>query len=266
MTENGRTPSGRFAAWRHETERRLAPHVDEAWAETFLLELRLRDVPGRAIGDALAEIESHCVESGETATEAFGDPTAYARSLDLPTTAEPATFPLGTALRWVLQATGLLITTAAAPAWLADEALEPTTGLLAIALVVGASIVAVHRAAERVLRLVVAHPVVAWLLMMLHLAAMALLMLVLDDVLIRVAPGPSLTVGLALLVAGTLAVLQQLRRDTTADDDPVTATVEPPQGPTRAARVLGRVRYAPAFLAPLAAVLFVAVAILAPGR
>lgn len=262
MTEPGRTPSARFTAWRYEAEHRLAPHVEETWAEAFLLELRLRDVPGRAIGDALTEVESHCVESGEPAAEAFGDPTAYARSLDLPTTTDPLAFSLGTALRWVLQSTGLLITTVAAPAWLADEALEPTTGLLAIALVVGASLVAVHRAADRVLRFVVGHPVVAWLVMMLHLAVMAALMLVLDDVLARVAPGPSLVVGLVLLVAGTLAVLQQLRRDTSADDDPVTATVESSPGPTRAARVLMRFRYAPAFLAPLAAVLFVGLDVL----
>ena len=42
------------------------PHVEQDWAEAFLLELRLRGVGGRRIGAALAEVEAHCAESGES--------------------------------------------------------------------------------------------------------------------------------------------------------------------------------------------------------
>ncbi|GAA1343837.1 hypothetical protein [Arthrobacter roseus] len=54
------------------------------WLDSFTLELRLRDVPGVAIGDAVATVEEHCSDSGEDAQSAFGDAREYARSLDLP--------------------------------------------------------------------------------------------------------------------------------------------------------------------------------------
>ncbi len=69
---------------RYTIERRHAPHVDPRWAEALLLELRLQGVAGARIGAVLAEVDAHVVDSGETAQEAFGDPVAYARSLDLP--------------------------------------------------------------------------------------------------------------------------------------------------------------------------------------
>ncbi len=56
------------------------PEMDE-WRHAFLLRLRLRDVPGARIGEALAEVETHCADGGQTAHEAFGDPVAYADAL-----------------------------------------------------------------------------------------------------------------------------------------------------------------------------------------
>lgn len=59
--------------------------MDE-WRDTFLTELRLHEVPGSRIGEALAEVDTHCADSGEDPTEAFGDPIEYAASIarDLP--------------------------------------------------------------------------------------------------------------------------------------------------------------------------------------
>ena len=51
------------------------------WIDDMVVELRLRDVTGAAIGDAVASVESHCADSGETPREAFGDPREYASSL-----------------------------------------------------------------------------------------------------------------------------------------------------------------------------------------
>lgn len=51
------------------------------WADEFLLELRMRDVPGPRIGDLLAEVESHCADSGDDPTTAFGDPRTYAATV-----------------------------------------------------------------------------------------------------------------------------------------------------------------------------------------
>jgi hypothetical protein len=54
--------------------------ADDAWREAFVLELRLREVPGSVIGEALAEVDAHCADSGQTPQEAFGDPVRYAAS------------------------------------------------------------------------------------------------------------------------------------------------------------------------------------------
>lgn len=62
----------------HSFEQRLAPHVNPAWSEAFILEARLRGVLGTVIGDALAEVDAHVVDSGQSAEEAFGDPKDYA--------------------------------------------------------------------------------------------------------------------------------------------------------------------------------------------
>lgn len=54
--------------------------TDEEWVEEFVMALRMREVPGPRIGDLVAEVRSHCAESGESAEEAFGLPRAYAAS------------------------------------------------------------------------------------------------------------------------------------------------------------------------------------------
>lgn len=47
----------------------------------LLFALRMRDVPGPRIAEALAEVDSHVTETGEDPREAFGPPTAYADEL-----------------------------------------------------------------------------------------------------------------------------------------------------------------------------------------
>lgn len=58
--------------------------TDRQWYDEFTLSLRYRDVPGTRIGDAVAQVESHCSDSGESPAAAFGDPRAYADSLEFP--------------------------------------------------------------------------------------------------------------------------------------------------------------------------------------
>lgn len=97
----------------------LAPSVDRAWTESFILEQRLLDVPGDRIGDALVTIESHVTESGESVQEAFGDPRAYARELaesaPQPAASGPGTL---TILSSFLGLVGLLLTNTAFQGWL----------------------------------------------------------------------------------------------------------------------------------------------------
>lgn len=47
----------------------------------LLFALRMRDVPGPRIAEALAEVDSHVTETGENPREAFGPPKAYADEL-----------------------------------------------------------------------------------------------------------------------------------------------------------------------------------------
>lgn len=52
-----------------------------SWQDELTLQLRMHDWDGSQIGDALAEVRTHCAEAGESPVEAFGDATTYARSL-----------------------------------------------------------------------------------------------------------------------------------------------------------------------------------------
>lgn len=61
-----------------------ATMTDKTWIELFTIELRLRNVPGAAIGDAVASVQELLADSGQSAEEAFGPAREYAASLDLP--------------------------------------------------------------------------------------------------------------------------------------------------------------------------------------
>jgi len=50
----------------------------EAYTEQLIYELRLRDVSGYVIGDAVAHVEEHIADTGEDPVEAFGTPAVYA--------------------------------------------------------------------------------------------------------------------------------------------------------------------------------------------
>lgn len=53
----------------------------ESWKNLFVDEMRRRGASGREVGEAWATIEAHCTETGQSATEAFGDPVDYAAAL-----------------------------------------------------------------------------------------------------------------------------------------------------------------------------------------
>ncbi|MFC6017603.1 hypothetical protein ACFP2T_15475 [Plantactinospora solaniradicis] len=55
--------------------------VLDDWREVFLVEARLRRLPGTEIGEALAEIDAYCADSGADPAEAFGEPVEYAAAL-----------------------------------------------------------------------------------------------------------------------------------------------------------------------------------------
>ncbi|MCC2314345.1 hypothetical protein [Cellulomonas xiejunii] len=105
----------------------FAPHVEPAWRDAFVMELRLHDVPGPSIGEALGEVEAYCADAGEDALSAFGDPAAYARSLAqvLPTRRR-TTVRDGAAV--VAQTAGVMGVVWTVPPWLHGEDLVASRG------------------------------------------------------------------------------------------------------------------------------------------
>jgi hypothetical protein len=53
----------------------------EKYSAELVKELREKEVSGRVIGDAIAQVESHIAEGGEDPTEVFGTPRAFAKQL-----------------------------------------------------------------------------------------------------------------------------------------------------------------------------------------
>lgn len=104
----------------------------DAWCGDFVLELRLRDVPGPVIGDRLAEVETHCTETGETPSDAFGDPTDYAARLDHDSAPERVQGAWTvTAAGAAAQVLAMLVGTSAVPAWARGEPLTYNVGQVA---------------------------------------------------------------------------------------------------------------------------------------
>ena len=59
--------------------------TDKKWFDELVLELRLRQVQGNAIGDAVASARELLADTGQQAEEAFGPARSYAAGLELPT-------------------------------------------------------------------------------------------------------------------------------------------------------------------------------------
>jgi hypothetical protein len=197
--------------------------VDSVWETDFVVELRLLDVSGRHIGDALEQVRSHCAESGEHARTAFGDPAEYARSLGLP--AEDVQFA-GMLISTGGGLVGMFLTLWGFTSWLDGESVAVTVGrvVAAVALVLIAPLLLRH------VRTVLDRPwlssAVAALVIALVVAAPFALPLTLGHL-----PALGVTVaGLALLVGTAL-----WERHGGIPDDPVVSPVAEEQPPGRLA-------------------------------
>ncbi|MDG4797414.1 hypothetical protein [Micromonospora sp. WMMD1082] len=122
------------------------PHVDRAWREDFVVELRLADVPGDRIGDALATVDAHCADSGQSAAEAFGDPVAYARAVRGNGSGHGTALRPRTVVGLLLGLAGLIAVPRAVDAWAEATAVVVSGGdLVALGLCVGAVILLLAR-------------------------------------------------------------------------------------------------------------------------
>ncbi len=198
---------------RYEVERALAPHVEPEWAEAAILELRLLGVSGERVGAALAEVDAHCVDSGEPAAEAFGDPVAYARSLGLPDDDSARAGIAIAALPPVLQTFGMLAVLWAVPALRRGEPVDVSTGLVAMLAAFAAAIAVLVVWSTPVLRLVVERPVVAMVAAMGALAAIVAPLLLATSTLIAAPAWPVLLGGAAALGAGVVWGLRRAKLD-----------------------------------------------------
>lgn len=195
------------------------PHVEPAWAEAFLIELRLRSVAGDQIGAALAEVEAHCAESGETARSAFGDPAAYATDLapTLPTSPLDVRRELGTS---ALGLGGMLLTLAAVGAWQTGDRVEVTAGMTAVLVLVLAGTALIVARAELLLRAVVRHWWIAAVGASVACAVFVGVLLVGRETLFTVSAMPAFGAGVTFLAGNVARTFR-----TTDVDDPVVGPV-----------------------------------------
>ncbi len=227
----------------------LAPHVEPSWLDAFVLALRVHGVPGTLIGDALAEVESHCAEAGEPAAEAFGDPVAYAQSLELAPDEN-----LESEIRWGgvwsgLQLVALFAVPAAVRGLVRGEPVNVTGGmLLTVVLMLG--IVAVLGVRSTwAMRTVVERPGLASIILGASLTAVVLPSVLWRTVVVSLPVVPVLVVAALLLVVGTTRSVRTLG----APDD-----IVGPSDP-RPARLRLPV---PAFLMPLGTIVLAIIAAL----
>lgn len=200
-----------------EGYRRLAPSVEKDWVEDFVLEQRLAGVPGTRIGDALAVVESHVAESGESAGESFGDPTAYARESAPAQRVEDldGSFFLGAALGLV----GMLLTYTGFNAWLRGESVGVTVGGLVVIGLVAAAFLALVVASDSILRFAVRRTVSALGLSLVHFGLMVGALLLFPTSLMQVSTILTMIVGVLALLLGTVL---QWRSGWARDlDDPI---------------------------------------------
>lgn len=208
-------------------ERALAPHVDERWAESFLVELRLLGVEGVRIGAALSEVESHCTESGQSAEQAFGPPVGYARSLELSVDGEQSPRAVFRSLvPIIVQIPGMFLLNWSFEDWLRGERLEITAGHIVVTSAAFLAIMLVVRFADSVLRMAVYHRIRIAILMFFAYSAItatcvAALML-LDEAIWRGSAGWGLAAGAATLVGGVAWAVARLRAHG-SDEDPITS-------------------------------------------
>lgn len=204
----------------------IAPSVDKDWRDDLIIELRLLDVPGDRIGDALMTVEAHITESGESTQEAFGDARAYAR--DLASGAEPQRWPVTPAVTAgaVVGVLGMLAITRAFSAWLVGGPVQIVRGDVVSLGVLVLLMLATIAMFTQVLRFVADHPWPAFAISFVGLGAIfAVPVLLLRHPLLE---APGLTVGLAGL--GLLAVSSMLMFVQTDQRDEITA---PGHSPSR---------------------------------
>jgi len=208
--------------------------LDKKWFDEFIVELRLRDVLGHAIGDAVASARELLADSGQSATEAFGPARDYAASLELPRESGKGWASRGL---WpsLLGLIAFLLFVQAGTAWAQNEAvlISPAQlALLAAPVILIAFLPLYLHAAIRRLWLLV---LLIFIGGMLGFLASAVAPTTPADAWLALAPLPWLLgSGVAMVLLSLWGTIQTLRRGTIDDiTEPITAV---PTGRARARR------------------------------
>jgi hypothetical protein len=229
----------------------------DAWCGDFVLELRLRDVPGPVIGDRLAEVEGHCAETGEAPAEAFGDPTDYAARLDHDSAPDRQQGVWTVTAAAAAQVLAMLVGTSAVPAWARGEALTYNLGQVVCLGLVVLVLLSLPLLLRPMLRRpwTIGGPLVAVVLLGAGSAALSGRA---DLPTVAQPPAPAVVVGLfvAVLVLAWVSY-RALVRD--AGDDLVTSPLNAPTGqPTATSGHRRRAAIVSACLVPVAYLAFTA--------
>lgn len=239
-------------------EEQFAPNVDSQWAGDLLLELRMQGVGGARIGSVLAEVDSHCAESGESAQNAFGDPVVYAKSLDLSADSGTTRDMLRAVFPVMIQLVGMLLILGSFAAWRRAEPFELTVGGALLAAVLVGEIVLLALCAQRVVRFVVKYPVWSVAFFVANTAVLAVPAVVWDAPVAELRSVWGLCLGLVVMVSGIVWECIT-RAGAQAPEDPI----ESPFDDGGAGRTQGRqwrgLRLLITFQTPVVTALFLAI-------
>lgn len=197
----------------------MAPHTDPQWVEDFVIEQRLLGVLGTRIGDALATVDSHLEESGQSAQEAFGPAVEYARELAASEGGDDQDLDIGPGfvVGNMLGLVGIVALPRAVAALLEGTPVTITVGDVAASALLAALMTILLVAPSPVLRFLVHRPVLAVLLVPLLIGAMVGLFVALPTPLFAV---PAVAIGILGLAAVAVSVAFAAREPVDLIEDP----------------------------------------------
>ncbi|RZU62171.1 hypothetical protein [Zhihengliuella halotolerans] len=225
-------------------EEQFAPHVETKWAGDMILELRLRGVDGTRIGDALAEVNSHCAESGERPEDTFGDPVTYARSLKLPSVEDTAIVMVRVVAPVLVQILGMLLLLWSFTDWRRGSLFNLTSGEALIAATLTVEVIAVALLAQPVLRFLVRHPVLTFGALVLNMGLFVFAAAIWDNVVAEFPPMWALTLGAAAMLGGLMWGFFG-RTGLNSPDDPIESPLSGPLPNAAAGDTKRRLRRSP---------------------
>lgn len=179
----------------------LAPHVDRAWAETFVVEQRLLGVSGEQIGDALVTVDSHVADSGENAGAAFGDAREYAQQVARVHGRDTVTIDASTVVGSLLALVAIALVPRALGDWLAGRSVAVSVGDLVIVGLLATLSLVLFMASRPVIRFLVDHRWAGLLIAPVLIAVFVAALLLLPAVVVSLPVGVVAGVGLAALLA-----------------------------------------------------------------